>query len=91
MLYACELLEEATTGLKMLACQSLSHMNPSSVMLSCQPGGHKRNTPLFFLLLLSLLLLCLKSQDLYMCMLLLYLQNASAHADKVCVCPMGQL
>lgn len=48
MLYACELLEEATAGLKMLACQSLSHMNPSSVILSCRPGGHKRNTPLFF-------------------------------------------
>lgn len=54
-----------------------------TVMLRCRPGGHNRNAIVVLLLLPILLPLCLKSEDLYISMLLLYLQNVSAHAHQV--------
>lgn len=53
-------------------------------MLSFGPEGRKRNAALLH----SLLFLCLKSEEFYICTLLLYVQSASAHADQVCM-PSG--
>lgn len=54
-----------------------------TVMFSRRPGATRETQHCSYLLLLSLLLLCLKSEDFYICMLLLCLQSASAHADQV--------
>lgn len=67
------------------ACLSISFTHDAmTVMLSCGPAGHKRNTSLLFCYYFHCCF-SLKSEDFYICMLLLYLQSASAHADQVCM------
>lgn len=77
---ACALLEEAAADLKLLVCRSLS------CVLWCRAARpqEKHST----LVVLWLVIVCLRYEDFHICMLFLYLQCPSAHADKV-RCPTG--